>query len=185
LRLTVDFEPDGEVPKPIELVALCLTVQSSSRLTPQQNENEVLKRYPRGYKSDRELANKLSKLLLMSLLKQGMVDRSKMDMFKGWIEVQTEQDPNRQQRDLLEVGEDAAGFFHDNEHQYRATMHPRSPWVGNRPKMPVELPWDKEWDDPALKEVVSDGEDFEEVHFGEREQVFDDIQEQSMDMDED
>lgn len=178
-RLTAGFTPGGEVPKAAELAALCYIIRHSSQLTPQQNELEATKKYLPGYKQDRELATKLAERLLTALLKQGLVDQGKLDEYENTVREATETEPNCQQRDIPEAGENLRSFYHDNEHEYRLTKNPKSPWVGVRPKIPSK---GEKWADPELK-AISDGEDFEEVVFGEREQPVDDSEVQSMDLD--
>ena len=82
----------------------------------------------------------------------------------SYCEMNLVADPNRNQRDLLEEGEDDTGFFHDNEHQYRMTLDTKCPWVGVRPKAPPKYPWRGEWNDPSLQTEFSDGEEFHEFN---------------------
>jgi hypothetical protein len=43
--------------------------------------------------------------------------------------------PNRQQRDIPELGKKPKMYFHDNEHQLRKGKDKKgSPWVGKRPE---------------------------------------------------
>lgn len=145
------------------MAAICLAVIYSNRLTPQQNELEAPKRYPVGYKHDRALAITMASKI-MEFLSKAKVYPEILELIT-YCESCSVADANRNQRDLLEEGEDDSGFFHDNEHQYRMTLDPTCPWVGRRPKAPPKYPWSGEWNDPALETEISDGEDFYEYDF--------------------
>src|ERR1700742_2425678 len=107
----------GNVPTVKELAALVLAVCYSHRLTPQQNENEVTKTWPPGYKVDRARAQKWAREL-----KEGVVDvleKEHCQQLMEEVEAALKVHPEKQQRDLPETPHET--FYHDLDHERRAT----------------------------------------------------------------
>lgn len=160
----------GEVPDPRNLAAICIAALRSSSLTAQQNEAEPVKRYPLGFKHDRDLAAKYATEIMERFAKVELDDG--LLGYLKFCNTYMVKDPNRDQRELPEEGEDASDFYHDNEHEYRMTLSPESPWVGKRPKAPPKYPWKGEWEDSEVQSEYSEGECFHEWEFGETELIY-------------
>jgi len=142
----------------MELVALCVTVNYSAKLTPQQASG-VPQMYPRFYKDDRKLGKMYAEEILKNLDKCEMVDVDAVDQLIKGVEKVTTESLNRRQRDLPEVGELSEGedFYHDNEDEFFHTKF-CSGWIGD---LPLAIPDDVlEFADPAFDPEVSEGEDF-------------------------
>lgn len=148
------------------MLHLCATVLFSEKLTPQQNEFEVVKQYPEGYKHDRSLACELALEISNQLSAVELVNEDDVKRIKMFLEHQLGHNQNRQQRDLPEKGSKSREpFFHDNEHEYRSTLDTNCTWIGKRPKIPPSVPWDGNYTDPNLPDTYSDGEEFETFNF--------------------
>jgi hypothetical protein len=140
----------GRLPPLRQLTALTLAVSKSHELTPQQNEEEVAKRWPPGYKKDRNTAQEYAKDIFTFVTKYASKDykdlTSQMETFLASL------DPNRRQRDLRERGlESVKDFYHDNEHEYRSRGGKSGIWIGNHPPYPGSI-----FDEESAE--LSDGE---------------------------
>lgn len=152
------------------MLYLCTIILFSHRLTPQQNEAEVVKSYPPGYKHDRTRACIFATEMYSKLEETGLVPEGVSTQLFSQMEQSLCVDRNRQQRDLPEQGLDDKGpFFHDNEHEYRVTLQPDATWVGPRPRIPDTIPCNQNYSDPNLPDYYSEGEEFLECDWSEQE----------------
>jgi hypothetical protein len=137
-----------------------LSVIHSIELTPQQNEEEVAKRWPTGYKRDRDTAQGYAQEVLDFTTE--FASEELLGLLVPFNKFTDSLDPNRRQRDLRELGlESMKGFYHDNEHEYRAKKGKTDIWVGNPPPYQgcVFDNESAEWSDgeavPHLKELMA------------------------------
>jgi hypothetical protein len=121
----------GCLPPLKQLIAITLSVSQSYDLTPQQNEDEITKRWPPGYKLDRSTAQTYTSDILTLIEKK--VPEELWDLKSRITLILDKMNPNRRQRDLREVGESLRDFYHDNEHEYCSKKGRCSSWVGDPP----------------------------------------------------
>lgn len=129
---------DEQVPAIRQLAALCIAVKYSSSLTAQQSENEEVKRWLRGYRADRTKAVSFAESILDHIIQ--VIDKESYNELESLVKAALKAQPNRQQRDLPEVGDiikGKFGFCHDNEHEYRVTEG-----EGIDPDPSIKAPWD-------------------------------------------
>ena len=124
---------DNRVPTLRGLVALTVMVTKSHELTPQQPEEEIPRRWPLDYGSDRYIAQCYAEELTSKFL--AIVAREDLTEILELVERNLSfVHLNRRQRDLREEGKLYIGeFFQDNEHELRITGDPKSSWVGDPP----------------------------------------------------